>query len=277
MNEIFTIGDFCFRLICPAQITPPANFLKFRGGDNPAYIYTISVADRLPEPQGVTLARRDDILILDRGGLQSRYIAVKGLPPHACYQEESERAARITLLPHLPVPIEVDTVFSSLLALERRQIAYDAMILHCAYIVHEGEAILFSAPSGTGKSTQAALWERYRNAAVINGDRALLQKVDGRWTARGWPVCGSSRICQNLDAPIRAVVNLSQSPVDEAKRLSPMQAFARLYSEITVNRWDRASGLRVMELLEGLITDVPVYHLACTMEESAVEALEKTI
>ena len=33
-----------------------------------------------------------------------------------------------------------------------------AVILHSAYIDYKGKAILFSAPSGTGKSTQAELW-----------------------------------------------------------------------------------------------------------------------
>ena len=278
MNEIFTIGDFCFRLICPAEVTPPANFLKFRGGSDPAYTYTISVSDQFPEPEGRVLARRGDLLVLEDKGLERRYIGVKGRPaPHACYVERSEREAEILLTPQRATALELDTMFTSLLALERRQIGLDALILHCAFIVHDGEAILFSAPSGTGKSTQADLWARFRGAQTVNGDRALIQKIGGRWFARGWPVCGSSGICHNRDLPIRAIVHLSQSPVDEAWRLTPMQSFARLYGEVTINRWNRRDQLHAMELLEQLITEVSVYHLACTMEESAVEALENVL
>lgn len=275
MNDIFTIGDFCFRLDCPAEIAIPDNFKKFRGGSDPAYRYTISLADNLPAPVGDVIARRPDLLVLRSGAGECRYIGVKGSPvPYACYQETAPDGAEVTVdrdqLPH----IDCDPAFVSLLALERRQLALGGLILHCACICHDGEAILFSAPSGTGKSTQADLWARFRGAEVINGDRMLLQKRGGRWLARGWPVCGSSGICHNRDLPIRAVVNLSQAPVDRAQRMAPMQAFTRLYSEITINRWNRQGNLQVMELLEDLVTAVPAYHLACTMEESAVEALE---
>ena len=77
--------------------------------------------------------------------------------------------------------------------------------------------------------------------------------------------------------PIRAIVMLSQAPEDRAERLSPMKAFTQIYSQITVNRWNRDANVRAMALLEDLIADVPVYHLACTMNESAVQTLEKAI
>ena len=139
MDEIFTIGDFCFRLICPDALVPPANFMKFRGGSLPAYIYTITVSDRFPEPEGMVLARRGDILILGQGGLEQRYIGVKGMPqPHACYMERSQREARIILASHRVRSMEMDTMFTSLLALERRQIAHNGLILHCTYFDYGG-------------------------------------------------------------------------------------------------------------------------------------------
>ena len=278
MNEVFTIGNFCFRLICPDAVQIPANFLKFRGGADPAYTYHVELSDAFPAPAGRLLARRGDILVLDRDGLEWRYIGVKGQPaPYACYMEQSDREARILMDPHRLGSMGIDPVFTSLLALERRQMAQDGLILHCAFVEHQGEAILFSAPSETGKTTQANLWQRYRGAETVNGDRGLLQKLDGRWHARGWPVCGSSGICENRDLSIRAIVMLSQAPEDRAERLTPMGAFSQIYSQITVNRWNRAANLRAMELLEDLIASVPVYHLACTMEETAVAALEQAM
>lgn len=89
-------------------------------------------------------------------------------------------------------------------------IARDSLILHCAFTEYRGRAILFSAPSGTGKPTQAALWERYRGSRTVNGDRALLRRAGGVWTACGWPVCGSSEICGAGEVPIGAIVMLRQ-------------------------------------------------------------------
>lgn len=278
MNEIFTIGDFCFRFHCDDRIALPENFLKFRGGSQPEYVYTLEPADDFPAPEGKILARRDDLLVTQKGQGECRWIGVKGTAePYAYYEETDDRSARILVRLRSYDGFICDPAFVSLLALERRLAHKDGLILHCAYVAYRGEAILFSAPSETGKTTQANLWEKYRGARTVNGDRGLLQKVDGRWVVRGWPVCGSSEVCHNEDMPIRAIVMLSQAPEDTAERLHPAKAFSQIYSQITINRWNRASNLRAMELLEDLIGSVPVYHLACTMNETAIRALEEQI
>ncbi|MCI6091150.1 hypothetical protein MR781_01095 [bacterium] len=152
-----------------------------------------------------------------------------------------------------------------------------ALILHCAYTVYKGKAILFSAPSGTGKSTQAELWKQYRGSRIVNGDRALLRKIDGVWSACGWPVCGSSDICESEDTPLYTIVMLRQGETNYIERLSPIQAFTQLYAQTTINQWNPAFVQRAMELIEDLIGQVPVYQLTCNMTEDAVKCLEQAI
>ena len=153
----------------------------------------------------------------------------------------------------------------------------DNMILHCAYVEYHGEAILFSAPSETGKTTQANLWEKYRGSRTVNGDRSLLGKKNGRWTAQGWPVCGTSEVCHDEAFPIRAVVMLSQAKENRAVRMTPGQAFPLVYSQITVNRWNREDHIHTMDLIQDLLESVPVYHLGCTISEEAVECLARIL
>ena len=278
MNEVFTIGEFCFRLLCPEEIVPPPNFMRFCGGGTPAFTYRIVLTEDLPEPEGEILARRPDLLVSQTPWGECRHIGVRGQDAfYACYEETGPDEARILVHSSRLRTLNLDPAFASLLALERRLIQRDALILHCAFVEYEGMGLLFSAPSETGKTTQANLWNQYRGAETVNGDRALLQMIHGRWQARGWPICGSSQVCQNRDLPIRAIVMLSQAKEDAARRLSPAQALARIYSQVTVNRWNQGAVLHAMELLEGLCTSLPVYHLACTMEESAVQALERAI
>lgn len=279
MNKVFQIGDFVFRLIAEDGVIPPPNFMLFeRAGGPVRYTYTIRVSEDFPEIPGKITAQRMDLVVSEADGLETRLIGVKGASGYyACYQELSQEEALITLSPSRINGLHIDPVFVSLLALERRQIKYDAFVLHCAYIEYQGKAILFSAPSETGKTTQGNLWGQHKGAVTVNGDRALLQKIDGRWIAQGWPVCGSSEICNNTALPIHAIVMLSQGKTDVVTKLSPMKAFSQIYSQITVNRWNTAANVRCMDLLEALVRDVPVWHLSCTISENAVNTLANVL
>ena len=292
MDKIFQIGDFTFRLCCPDEITPPPNFMLFERGDtehisggdgcgealNPQYTYRVHVASELPKPEGKVTASRPDLVVFENEHGESRLIGVKGTEGYyACYQETGPDCAEIVFARDRIGGLNIDPLFSSLLALERRLVKLDNMILHCAYVEYGGEAILFSAPSETGKTTQANLWEKYRGSRTVNGDRSLLGKKDGRWTAQGWPVCGTSEVCHDEAFPIRAIVMLSQAKENRAVRMTPGQAFPLVYSQITVNRWNRDDHIHTMDLIQDLLESVPVYHLGCTISEEAVECLARIL
>lgn len=150
------------------------------------------------------------------------------------------------------------------------------VLFHCAYIDYRGKGILFTAPSGTGKSTQAELWAQYRGAEIINGDRAAVCVRDGVF-AEGIPFCGSSSYCNNRTLPLAAIVYLSQAPETNIRKLRGREAFAKIWEGISVNTWITKD----MEAVSGAVAraamEIPVYHLACTPDESAVIALEEAM
>ncbi len=277
MTKTFQIGPFSFAIVCPEGLSFPENFLKFQAPVTPEYTFTMEISDELPQPEQF-IARRKDLLVFPTPGGEGRLLLIPvdgGIT--AAYQEITPDEARITF-PEALIPfLTVDNLFVSLLALERHMHRHSCLILHCCYIRCDGEAILFSAPSGVGKSTQGGLWEQYRGAETINGDRCLLQKADGRWMACPWPVCGSSGICRLESAPVKAIAMLSQSPVDTVSRLSPFQAFSQLYPQITTNQWNAEAAEQTMALLEDLLETVPVYHQACTISQTAVDTLAAAI
>ena len=161
--------------------------------------------------------------------------------------------------------------------LEYMLTALGAVSLHSSFITHCGQAILFSAPSGTGKSTQAALWEQYAHAEQINGDRSVIRCVDGVWTAFGFPFAGSSGIYKNKSAPIRAIVVLRQAKDNTIKRLGASEAFRLLYSETAIQRWNTQGHAAAVDLLIRLSASVPVYRLCCTPDARAVALLQQTL
>ncbi len=160
--------------------------------------------------------------------------------------------------------------------LERLLLWNRALLLHSASIIYRGEAILFSAPSGTGKTTQTDLWHQYREGVSdLNGDRTVMQQTDGGWYGCGFPVYGSLIRCAQTAVPLRAVVVLRQAKEDRIRPLSPMEQVMYLYSQCTVMSPFPEDTAAAMDLLESLTRSVTVVGLDCTMERSAVDVLHR--
>lgn len=152
---------------------------------------------------------------------------------------------------------------------------FDTFSLHSSFIRWKGHGILFTAPSGTGKSTQADLWEATRNAQQLNGDRSMVRWEKGTWTAYGSPFAGSSGIYKNESAPIGAIVVLRQAGENTLTVLNPSEAFRLLYSETVIPKWYQDAHEKIIHLVMKLASEIPVVMLQCLPDESAVEVLEQ--
>lgn len=163
------------------------------------------------------------------------------------------------------------------LCLEKILLQHRALVLHSSHIRYGGQGIVFSAPGGTGKSTQAELWRRYAGAEIMNGDRSILKKNGDQWYVYGCPMCGTSDIHHRGKEPLKCVVMLSQGSENIPRRISPLQAFQMMYPEVTVSNWNVKNVDISIELLNDLIQHVPVWHYSCTKEEEAVWVLKDAL
>lgn len=163
------------------------------------------------------------------------------------------------------------------LALETQIIDFDGIFMHASLIKVGGKGIVFSAPSGVGKSTQASLWQKYRGAEILNGDRAAIRFVNGKWTAYGSPWAGSSGIYHNSGAEIAAIVFLGQSKVNTVTKLSGAMAFNAMMKGGILPYWSKEKMLSACHILEKILSAVPAFEFACKPDLSAVEELEKYI
>lgn len=150
-------------------------------------------------------------------------------------------------------------------------------ILHCSFIEVDGQAVLFAGDKQVGKSTQAALWEKYSSATVINGDRAGLFVKDGTVTAGGVPYCGTSGICKNEQYPLKAIICLSKGTENKLEKLSPINAFMFLLGKFAYNTWDPKDVNAVTDLLAVIAEKTPIYSYSCLKDESAVQYLSERI
>lgn len=160
---------------------------------------------------------------------------------------------------------------------ERILYQFRKFLFHCSYVDAQGKAILFSAPSGGGKTTQGLLWEKYADATMINGDRAVLEIDDQNVICHGLPIAGSSGVFINRSLPLKAIFVLKKSAHNRVQQLTGLDAFQAVFSELTINMWNPAFVSDAMDFVNELISIVPIYQLECTISQDAVEAAREVM
>ena len=151
-----------------------------------------------------------------------------------------------------------------------RLTSFGGMLMHASAVKYQNSAVIFTAASGTGKTTQAELWNKYLGAEILNGDKVFVRMENQGLTAWGSPWKGSSPYAVNASAPAAAVVVLAQGGKNEIRRLSDLESSAFLFPHIFFPNWDPQCLERVMDVLDLLLKQVPVYHLTCRPDEEAV-------
>lgn len=241
--------------------------------------YTFTMVEELTPPDGECVASPPGFRVYQAGERQIRYIGSvqNGWEPAYMRVEHCGREHRGELkLSQFPGRVGTHTVLEAVAAEHLIAREY-GVVFHSSYIEYEGQAILFTAPSGTGKSTQAELWRALRGAEIINGDRSAIRVVDDVVYAAGLPFSGSSQICENRTLPLRAIVYLGQAAETTISQVRGYQAFARIWEGCSVNIWDEEDVRRASSVVKWTASTVPVYYLPCTPDESAVIALEKAL
>ena len=251
---------------------------RVRSTGNPQII-SFEKVDQLPPPEGEQISRDPAFLIYSDGLTQTRYsgmIRDGWEKAYMCVRKAGREHRVFVRRDQFPNRIGVKIALEAMAA-EHQIARAGGFVLHCSYIEWQGRGILFTAPSGTGKSTQASLWNRFRGAEIINGDRAAVRVTADAILAEGIPFAGSSSFCLNRSLPLAAVVYLAQAPETSIRQLRGYEAFARIWEGCSINTWDREDMTRVSEAVRTVAQRVPVFHMPCRPDESAVLVLENAL
>ncbi len=233
----------------------------------------LKVTEKLSPPNG-TLVFEDEYrqIYLSQDGTQIRYEGVIDKDTFGANMR-IERNGRQTFVQVKPLCLGSKSVLTAM-EIEHTAAENSAVLFHAACICVQGKALIFTAPSGVGKSTQAQLWCRYRGAQLINGDRCIIKRIDGEYYVCGVPYCGSSKVSRNLTLPLGAVVYLTQAPESQAHAVKGIQGFMHLWEGCCINTWNGKDMEKGVELVTSVAEHVPVLRLDCTPDVSAVEELE---
>lgn len=159
---------------------------------------------------------------------------------------------------------------------ERMLLHQDALLLHSSVVLKDGKAVLFCGASGAGKSTQAKLWQEHLGAEVINGDRCVIMRRGSTFLGGGSPFAGTSGIYSPKQAPIAGIFILNKA--DENKVSKAFRGgFHTLYSQTTVNAWDKNFVDFVSNFYTSLLDTVPVFELSCRADKDAAMLAYNTL
>ena len=160
-----------------------------------------------------------------------------------------------------------------------RLINMGGIVIHASSIAWRDRGILFTAPSGTGKSTHVRLWEKYLGdeVTVVNDDTPAVRFFDGIPTLCGTPWSGSSDKFANLQVPVGAIVVLRQAPQNSISKLSPLEALPCLMPRAFLPYFDKELMEKAYSVLDMILQKVPVYLLTCTPEKKAMELVYECV
>ena len=148
-----------------------------------------------------------------------------------------------------------------------------------SFVAYMESAYLFSASSGTGKSTHTRLWQSLfgEEARVFNDDKPALRYLDGRWLAYGTPWCGKDGININMKAPVAGICFLRRGGENSIRRLTALEATARILSQ-TMHRFYDAEYIDLLAShIDKLVREIPVYELCCLPDEDAARLSYETM
>ena len=276
------IANIALRLESDQQLEVTEEFVPFlKDTEEPRYRAVFHRVDMLPCIPGETVFEEHCHRVHPdgKGGfLRSFFDAPRDLTPYSLVTYDY--AGGIIDVPYLEKGSSCVSQMSNSfyhLGLEGIMIRENRLCFHAACVDTPLGGILFSGPSGIGKSTQADLWCRYRSGRLLNGDRPILSLEGKHVLAWGSPYAGSSKCYVNENCRVAAIVMLKQADGCSLRQLGIAEATRRVYAGLNIHTWDRFFVTKALDLTMGLVTRVPVYEFACTPDEDAVAFLENAL
>lgn len=146
----------------------------------------------------------------------------------------------------------------------------DIMLFHGSAIEVDGQAYIFTAKSGTGKTTHTRLWQQLlgEKMSIVNGDKPLLKFASDGIYVCGTPWRGKEGYGSDSIVPVKAVCIIERAEKNSIRRISFAEAFPTLLQQ--TNRPEEAALVkRTLEMLNRLGAEVGLYRLGCNMDIEA--------
>ncbi len=274
-SKKYKFFDMIIEVLTPDIIEDTEPYSLFLTDEKPGYTVTFEYVNEIPpvsdnaiEGSEITFENKDDKCFC--------WYKSHGSNVYFAYRIGDNKSSCVKILDTFKGKLWNGVIFN-LMGFEDIMARENCAVLHGSMVKKDGEMIVFTAPCGTGKSTQADLWEKYADAEIVNGDKCLVQYKNGNIMAGGLIFSGSSAICKNLSAPLMAIVSLGQAKDNIIRKMTKSEAFITLMQGNYRSAMSEDASQKVTDVLEQICISIPMYKLDCLPDKSAVECLEKEL
>lgn len=151
----------------------------------------------------------------------------------------------------------------------RKLVDYNGMLLHSSAVIKDGYAYLFSAPSGTGKSTHTSLWlKNFPDARILNDDKPAIRAEDDGIFVYGTPWSGKTDLNLNLRVPLGGICFLERSKENFIEKMPDSVAIGHLLDQTVrprmLNNMDK-----LLDTLDKIINNTSIYRMGCNISDEA--------
>ena len=152
----------------------------------------------------------------------------------------------------------------------KKMLDYDTVMFHGSAIAVGGEAYIFTALSGTGKSTHTRLWREYfgSRAVMINDDKPLVSVNKDGLVVHGTPWNGKHYLGENISVPIKAICILERDKENHIEKISAKEAFPMIFQQ-TFRPRNQIEFIKTMTLIDKITKGAELYKLGCNMDIEA--------
>lgn len=179
--------------------------------------------------------------------------------------------ADIDMYGYTSVEMIIGAIFKS------RIIYHNGIVMHASAIEWNKKGVLFTAPSGTGKSTQSTLWSDHMGASILNDDCPAIRIDNEGISVFGTPWSGSTTKFINDKAKLSAIIVLEQNSQNSICKITNSELAKHLLPRFYLPYQDNALLDRAIKVIESIINTIPVYLLKCRPDLEAVELVKKCL
>ncbi len=150
--------------------------------------------------------------------------------------------------------------------------SFNGLFFHCSALAVNNEAYIFTAQSGTGKSTHARMWREAfgDDVVMINDDKPIIRLIDGVFYVYGTPWDGKHSLSSNIKVPLKAICFLKRGEQNEITQVNGTDWLSFVLNQTIVPK-DTQSMNNLLDMFEKMLTEVKTYELHCNISHEAAK------